>query len=76
MDMVRVLAFIREDAVLSKKDGGELGLANLPALYHHLVRLALDEYASDRKQDYSDEPLQEYARFMLAQIRASITVPR
>ena len=71
LNLLRVLAFIREDAVLSKKEGGEWGLAKLPESYRPLVRLALDEYASDQKPDYTGEPLQDYARFMLAQIRGS-----
>ncbi len=71
LNLLRVLAFIREDAVLSKKEGGEWGLANLPDSYRPLVHLALDEYASDRKLDYTGEPLKEYARFMLEQIRIS-----
>lgn len=72
LNLLRVLAFIKEDAVLSKKEGGEWGLATLPEIYRPLVRLALDEYASDRKANCSGEPLQEYASFMLAQIRSSL----
>ena len=71
LNLLRVMAFIKEDAVLSKKEGGEWGLAKLPESYRPLVRLALDEYASDQKPDYTGEPLQDYARFMLGQIRGS-----
>ncbi len=72
LNLLRVLAFIKEGSVLSKKEGGEWGLAILPEAYRPLVRLALNEYASDRKADYSGEHLQEYASFMLAQIRSSL----
>lgn len=72
LNLLRVMAFIKEDAVLSKKEGGEWGIAKLPEAYRPLVRLALDEYVSDQKPDYTGEPLQDYARFMLGQIRGSV----
>ena len=69
LNLLRVLAFKRDGAVLSKKEGGEWGLAEVPEAYRRLIRRALDEYLTGRKGDYSLEPLQEYAAAMLSRIR-------
>jgi len=45
----RVLAFIREELVLSKVEGGLWGLANLPKKYHNLLEQALSCYKGKKK---------------------------
>lgn len=44
LNLCRVLAAIREGAVLSKAQGGAWGLANLPEEYHGVIRAALEAY--------------------------------
>ena len=44
LNLCRVLAAIREGAVLSKAQGGAWGLANLPEEHHAVIRAALEAY--------------------------------
>ncbi|MCI8527714.1 MAG: DUF4111 domain-containing protein [Lachnospiraceae bacterium] len=49
LNLCRVLAYLKEGAVLSKKQGGEWGLQNLEPEYYGIVRTALQAYTSDEK---------------------------
>lgn len=69
LNLSRVLAYRRENLILSKKEGGEWALANLPKKYHTPVRLALEEYASGNPSEYDMERAVEYAGYMLGEIR-------
>lgn len=44
LNFCRVLAFRQKDLITSKQTGGEWGLANLPAIYHSIIQVALQEY--------------------------------
>lgn len=44
LNACRILAFMRERRVTSKREGGEWGLLHLPTAHVPLVRAALDEY--------------------------------
>ncbi len=68
LNLARVLAFRREEAVLSKKEGGEWALENLPEEYHALVRNALKEYAGGADHSYDPDTAERYADYMLRQI--------
>lgn len=68
LNLCRVLAYVQEGAVLSKAEGGEWGLANLPEGYHPLLRSALDAY--DGAAFPADMPLQAFAQDMLGRILA------
>lgn len=46
LNLCRVLAALREGAVLSKAQGGAWGLANLPPEHHGVIRAALAAYES------------------------------
>ncbi len=45
LNLTRVLAYKKEGLILSKKEGGEWGLKNLPEEFHPLIRKALEEYS-------------------------------
>jgi streptomycin 3"-adenylyltransferase len=62
----RVLAFIREEKVLSKLEGGQWGIANLPQEYHCLIRQAIATYQRKTKQshDWKHEELEAFADYM------------
>jgi predicted nucleotidyltransferase len=61
----RILAFIRERKVLSKLEGGQWGLANLPKEYHGLVKEALFYYQGKKKEHIWDhEKLEAFADYM------------
>ena len=66
LNLCRVLAYLTEDAVLSKQDGGEWGLTHLPEEYHPLLRAALAAYEG---APFCTEYLPEtFAREMLRRI--------
>jgi predicted nucleotidyltransferase len=66
----RVLAFIREETVLSKLEGGQWGLAHLPQEYHSLVEQALFRYEGKKKEDYrwNSKELDAFADYMTGKI--------
>lgn len=70
LNLCRVLAYLQEGAVLSKRQGGEWGLRHLPAEYHPLLQAALDAYAGAAFPE--NMPLAVYAKRMLHSIHALI----
>ncbi len=64
LNLARVLAFLRDGSVLSKKEGGEWGLKNLPEKYHGLLREALSEYRGETP-GYDTSIAKDYAHEML-----------
>ncbi len=64
LNLARVLAFLQDGSVLSKKEGGEWGLKNLPEKYHELLREALSEYRGETP-GYDISAAKEYAGAML-----------
>ena len=70
LNLPRVLAWLKEKKILSKKEGGEWGLGSLPETYHPLLRSALKEYTEGINEQYDPETAKRYAAYMLEQIRA------
>ena len=68
LNLCRVMAFTRENLVLSKLEGGRWGLGNLPWAYHSVIEAALAAYTSDREMKVSEEKLKVFARFLLDRI--------
>ena len=64
LNLARVLAWQQEGKVLSKQEGGEWGLKNLPEKYHELLRKALSEYRGETP-GYDIGAAKEYAAAML-----------
>lgn len=75
LNLVRVLAFAKDGLVLSKKEGGEWGLKNIPEEYHRLIEDALSEYGSSVVPQYDKELSVKYAEYMLKSIRGAIQMP-
>lgn len=71
LNLCRVLAYIKDGLILSKKSGGEWGLAHLPQDYHALLQGALQSYVSESEETFAVSPneAQTFADNMLAQIR-------
>lgn len=65
LNLCRVLAYIREGAVLSKAQGGEWGKAKLPR-FAPVIKAALTAYATDGP---CQKDGQEFARWMLERIK-------
>jgi len=68
LNLARVLAYLRHDLILSKKEGGEWALGNLPDKYHPLIKAALDEYEKGTESIYNKKMAQHYADYMLSRI--------
>lgn len=72
LNLARVLAFAKDGLVLSKKEGGEWGLKNVPEEYHSLIENALSEYVSSVVPQYDKELSVKYAEYMLESIRKTV----
>ena len=68
LNLTRVLAYLKEKKVLSKKEGGMWGLEFLPEQYHPLIRSALEEYKNGEDVPYDPETARDYAGYMLGEI--------
>ena len=70
LNLCRVLAYVREQKILSKADGGKWGLENLPPEFSGLINSALRAYRG--ASAYAPSPNEEkaFARFALEKIRA------
>ena len=68
LNLARVLAFLKTGLVLSKKEGGEWALNNLPEKYHSLIRAALKEYADTAEVSYDMQLAKEYAGYLVEEI--------
>lgn len=68
LNLVRVLAYLKEKKVMSKQGGGLWGLKTLPERYHPLLHSALQEYESGDDVQYNQELAKSYAAYILEQI--------
>lgn len=69
LNLCRVLAYKKEELILSKQEGGNWGIENVPGKYHALILQALDEYASDKLMKWDENSMRDYAAYMIEQIR-------
>ena len=68
LNLARVLAYKKEGLVLSKKEGGEWALNNVPEEYHDLIKAAMVEYADAETVSYDYDIAKQYAEYMLQAI--------
>lgn len=68
LNLCRVLAAVREGAVLSKREGGEWGLRNLPQEYHTTMQNALNYYNHGTALPLDADPV-DFARYMKEALR-------
>lgn len=64
LNLCRVLAYVQDNLVLSKKEGGEWGIKNIHCKYHGLIKAALECYNSDQKMILNHSLAVEYCRYM------------
>ena len=69
LNLARVLAYNEEGLVLSKKEGGEWALRNLPNEYHSLIQDALGEYLENKQIIYDKALAKRYAKYMIKRIK-------
>ena len=69
LNLARVLAYKKEGLVLSKKEGGEWAINNLPQEFHSLITDAMREYEESAEIDYDIELAKRYAEYLINEIR-------
>ena len=65
LNLARVLAYKKDELVLSKKEGGEWALNAVPEEYHDQIKEAMREYETGENASYDTELARRYARYML-----------
>ncbi len=68
LNLARVLGYLKEKEVFSKREGRIWGLRNLPEKYHPLIQSALDEYEKGTEVRYDPVLARDFAVYMLGQI--------
>ena len=74
LNLARVFAYAKQGLVLSKKEGGEWALDNLPGKYHSLIKNALSEYSGGAEITYDGSLAKDYAQYMLRQIASQTEI--
>lgn len=69
LNLCRAAAFLKNDLILSKKQGGEWALQNLPTQYHTLISNALQSYMHENEMDLDVAKAQKFAESMLRMIK-------
>lgn len=69
LNLARVLAYREDGLVLSKKEGGEWAIKNLPDQYHPLIADAMAEYTAAADVAYDRDLAERYAEYMIRRIR-------
>jgi len=69
LNLCRVLAYAEDELILSKKEGGEWGIENLPERFRELIRRALKYYTSGRAFACDAALSAEFAGFMTDEIK-------
>ena len=68
LNLARVLAYLKDRLVLSKKEGSEWGINHIPEMYHGLMQDAMREYADGVDITYEINLAKDYAEYMVEQI--------
>lgn len=69
LNLCRVLAYSKENRILSKLEGGKWGLENVPRKYVEMISGALDAYQLNHAMKLDEALAREYAAYMLEQIK-------
>lgn len=69
LNLCRVLAFLQDSLILSKKAGGQWGIRSLPKEYQPVIQNALESYRGSTEVSlFSEESIQQFAVYMVSQI--------
>lgn len=69
LNLCRVAAFLQNNLIFSKKQGGEWALQNLSAQYNTLISNALQSYMFENEIELNNLEAQEFADYMLQIIK-------
>lgn len=72
LNLCRVAAFLKDDLVLSKKQGGEWAMDNLPSKYNTLISAAVQSYTGGKDMDIDHREGQKFADYMVPLIKNMI----
>lgn len=73
LNLCRVAAFLKNDLVLSKKQGGEWAIDNIPSKYHTLISNAVQGYTCGENIDIDHREGQEFADCMIRLIKTMLS---
>lgn len=68
LNLCRVLAFIRENLVISKEQGSLWGIKNLPSIYIPVIEEALKSYSSNKDFSADNKLAEDFSRYMIRKI--------
>jgi len=68
LNLCRVLAYVQDKLVLSKKEGGEWGIENIDDKYQGLIKEALECYSSDQDMLLNQSLALDYCEYMISMI--------
>ena len=69
LNLARVWAYQKDGLILSKKEGGEWAIKNMPAEYHSLINDALKEYLESAKVVYDEALAVRYAEYVIRHLK-------
>ncbi len=69
LNLCRVAAYVKDEAILSKKQGGKWGVKNLSPEFSNLISGALECYSSDKIMQVEDEEAQRFCEYCFDIIR-------
>ncbi|MBS4172840.1 aminoglycoside adenylyltransferase domain-containing protein [Bacillus sp. FJAT-49736] len=73
LNLCRVLYYLKEGIISSKKEGGEWGMENVPAFYRRLVKTCLFQYIEpDEHVTWDEEMLIGFAEYMVNEIQIEV----
>jgi len=64
LNLCRVLAYVQDGLVLSKKEGGEWGIKNIDDKYKRLIKEALTCYTSDQNMNLNNSLAVRFCKYM------------
>lgn len=68
LNLSRVLYYLKEDVICSKKEGGQWACSNLPKEYIKTVEKALNCYEKGEEADFKEKDLVNFADFIMNNI--------
>ncbi len=73
LNLCRVIAYIQDKKITSKREGGEWGLVNLPEKYQDLFQEALNKYSSKPTKKVDAKLLKDFGVYSKAILDSSVS---
>lgn len=68
LNLCRVVAYIQNDLVISKEQGGKWAIENLNSNYRSIINRALQSYSTDKMMKVEENEANSFCDYMLSQI--------